>query len=119
MSRSALQLTISLTTTGRTSGQPRPVTLYGFKDGDGIVIVGSLGGSARNPAWVHNLRADPNARLKAGASTRPVMAREVDGTERDRLWRVVAAAFPLYEAYQRRTKRTIPLFVLEPVATDA
>jgi hypothetical protein len=27
----------------------------------------------------------------------------------------VCADFPLYETYQRRTKRTIPLFALEPV----
>ena len=108
-----------MTTTGRRSGEPRTVTLYGFVDGDGIVIVGSLGGSARNPAWVHNLRAEPSARLKAGTSTRPVRAREVSGTERDRLWDLVTAAFPLYATYQRRTKRTIPLFVLEPAAAGA
>ena len=41
------------------------------------------------------------------------MAREAAGEERDRLWTLVTEAFPLYETYQRRTKRLIPLFVLE------
>jgi deazaflavin-dependent oxidoreductase (nitroreductase family) len=113
-------LTVSLTTTGRKSGKPRTVTLYGFEDGDRVVIVGSLGGAARNPAWVLNLRAEPTARLTAASSTSPVQAREVtDAAERDRLWTLVTASFPLYAAYQRRTKRTIPLFVLEPIADGA
>jgi deazaflavin-dependent oxidoreductase (nitroreductase family) len=117
--RMTRRLTVSLTTTGRKSGKPRTVTLYGFEDGDRVVIVGSLGGAARNPAWVHNLRAEPSARLTTAASTWPVRAREVDGSERDRLWQLVTAAFPLYTTYQRRTKRTIPLFVLEPAPQDA
>jgi deazaflavin-dependent oxidoreductase (nitroreductase family) len=112
----ARRLTLSLTTTGRTSGKPRMVTLYGFEDGDRVVIVGSQGGAARHPAWVHNLRADPRAALALGTATRAVRAREVDGDERERLWLLVTAAFPLYATYQRRTARTIPLFALEPVA---
>ena len=42
-------------------------------------------------------------------------AEEVDGPERERLWRLVTEAFPLYTTYQRKTKRVIPLFVLEGV----
>ena len=48
-----------LTTTGRQTGEARTVTLYAFETPDGaLVITASLGGSARNPAWVHNLRAN-------------------------------------------------------------
>ncbi len=39
---------------------------------------------------------------------------DVDGPERDRLWELVCAEFPLYATYQRRTKRRVLLFVLEP-----
>ena len=45
-------------------------------------------------------------------------ASEVEGDERARLWELVGAAFPMYRSYQRRTTRTIPLFILEPVADD-
>jgi deazaflavin-dependent oxidoreductase (nitroreductase family) len=110
------RLTIELTTVGARSGEPRPVTLYAFPDDDSLVVVGSLGGSARNPAWVHNLRANPVASVTAEALTREMRAREVAGEERARLWSMVAAGYPMYAAFQRRTKRTIPLFVLEPVA---
>ena len=46
---------------------------------------------------------------------REVRATEVGGAERERLWDLVVEAFPLYASYQRKTKRVIPLFVLETV----
>ena len=104
---------VTLTTTGRRTGQPRAVPLYAFPDGDRLVIVGSRGGAARHPAWVANLRAQPRAGVRVGRDDRHVVAREVDGAERERLWRLVCDAFPLYATYQRRTTRTIPVFVLE------
>jgi F420H(2)-dependent quinone reductase len=90
------------------------VTLYAFEDGERLVIVGSRGGASRDPAWAVNLRHDPHALVKVGREEHAVRANEVDGPERDRLWKLVCADFPLYETYQRRTKRTIPLFALEP-----
>jgi F420H(2)-dependent quinone reductase len=108
---------VRLTTTGRQTGKARTVTLYAFETPDGaLVITASLGGSARNPAWVHNLRAEPRATVKVGGDERSVVAREVAGAERERLWTLVTKNFPLYETYQRRTKRLIPLFVLEDKA---
>ena len=50
-----------------------------------------------------------------GRETNDVQAREVDGSERARLWDLVCTEFPMYATYQRRTKRTIPLSVLEPI----
>jgi deazaflavin-dependent oxidoreductase (nitroreductase family) len=76
-----------------------------------------LAGAPKNPKWVGNLRANPRATLRRGKTAQPVRAKEVrDGAERDRLWRLVSGAFPLYETYQKRTKRQFPLFVLESVA---
>jgi len=106
---------LRLTTTGRRSGEARTVTLYAFDAGnEALVIVGSRGGAARHPAWVHNLRAEPRATVTIGREERGVVAREVDGPERERLWVVVTEAFPLYATYQRKTQRLIPLFVLDP-----
>lgn len=107
---------VVLTTTGRRSGEQRPVTLYAFDDGDRLVVVGSRGGSARDPAWAANLRDEPWATVKVGSEVRSVHATEADGTERDRLWDLVCEQFPLYATYQHRTKRRIPLFALEPAA---
>jgi F420H(2)-dependent quinone reductase len=109
---------IRLTSTGARSGQPRTATLYAWPDGDDrLVLVGSSGGSARHPAWVHNLRAHPDAVVERGRTPIPMRASEVpDGRERDRLWQLVVDAFPLYARYQQRTERRIPLFVLESMA---
>lgn len=110
-----MPMTITLTTTGRTSGIARPATLYAFEDGDRLVIVGSRGGAAHDPAWVSNLRAEPRATVTIGrAPARQVRAIAVGTEDRDRLWNLVCSTFPLYATYQQRTKRTIPLFVLVP-----
>ena len=110
-------MNIKLTTIGRRTGEPRTIPLYGWPDGDRLVIVGSKGGAAKNPDWVHNLRAEPRATVKKGREVQEYRATEVevDGPERDRLWTLVTEAFPLYAGYQRKTKRLIPLFVLGPV----
>jgi deazaflavin-dependent oxidoreductase (nitroreductase family) len=109
---------IRLIATGRRSGTAREVTLYAFDDGDRLIVVGSRGGDAKDPAWVRNLRAAPLARIRVGPEERDVRAREVDGAERERLWELVCREFPLYATYQRRTKRLIPLFALEPAKAD-
>jgi len=106
---------VHLTATGRRTGNSRTLPLYAFEAGNGaIVIVGSRGGSAKDPEWANNLRADPRATVKVNGEERSVVAREVSGAERDRLWAIAAEGFPLYETYKRKTKRQIPLFLLEP-----
>jgi len=114
-----MKVNVKVTTTGRRSGQHREVTLYAYEDGDRLVIVGSRGGAAQDPAWVRNLRSDPRATIKRGRKAWDVRAGEVEGgPERDRLWALVTSDFPLYKAYQRKTTRVIPLFVLETVGAD-
>jgi deazaflavin-dependent oxidoreductase (nitroreductase family) len=111
-----MKLSVKLTTTGRRTGKPREVPLYAFEDGDRLVVVGSRGGAANDPDWVGNLRTQSRATIRIGRDTREVLAQEVAGPERDRLWTLVTGAFPLYASYQRKTERVIPLFVLETVS---
>ena len=112
--RSALQIT--LTTTGRKTGKPHEVTLYAYPDNDRLVVVGSYGGRPNDPDWAANLRGTPLAMVRRRGEDIRYRVEEVDGPERERLWKLVTDAFPLYETYQGRTDRTIPLFVLEPTA---
>src|SRR5260370_37388 len=59
-----------LTTTGAKSGQPR-LSPLAFLDLDGkTIIFGSYAGAPKHPAWVHNLRANPQARVEVGERQR-------------------------------------------------
>ena len=107
----------TLIATGRKTGEARAVKLYVWPDGDDrFVLVGSSAGQAEDPAWVHNLRAEPRCALRFGKhDARPGRVTEVmEGPERDRLWAMVVEAFRYYATYQRKTDRLIPLFVFSP-----
>lgn len=107
-------LNVIVTMTGRTSGKRREVPLFAFVDGSRLVVIGSNAGADREPAWVGNLRANPNARVQVGREVRLVRAREAEGEEADRLWALAAHGYPGYELYRQMTDRHIPVVVLEP-----
>ena len=100
--------------TGARSGTVRTTPLGYIRDGDALVIVASKGGHPQNPAWLHNLRANPDAAVQVRSTRARVRAREATPAERERLWPMVLAAYAGYEAYQQRTAREIPLVILEP-----
>jgi deazaflavin-dependent oxidoreductase (nitroreductase family) len=99
---------------GARSGKRRTAPLAYVMDGDAYVIIASKGGHPRNPAWFHNLRANPDTTIQVGARKLHVRARVATPEERERLWPKAVEAHAGYEDYQRRTSRTIPLVFLEP-----
>ena len=99
---------------GAKSGTRRTTPLLYMEDGDDLVIVASKGGNPKNPAWYHNLRANPDTTVQVGREKREVHARVASDTERERLWPKVVETYSSYEDYQKRTDRKIPLVVLEP-----
>jgi deazaflavin-dependent oxidoreductase (nitroreductase family) len=115
-----------LTTTGRKSGLPRTCALTYLKDGEAWVVVASNGGSDTPPAWLGNLKANPNVTVQDGRRTFPATARVAEGADRERLWPLVnrnnRGLAPVlhrgtsgrYDAYQRRTEREIAVVVIEP-----
>ncbi len=106
---------------GARTGTAREDTLLYRAHGDDLVVVASKGGGERNPAWLHNLRAHPDVTVELPGSRRPVAvhAREVDGEEREALWRFMVEMWPFYETYQRNTQRRIPIVVLTPQTAGA
>ncbi|MFF3756985.1 nitroreductase family deazaflavin-dependent oxidoreductase [Streptomyces sp. NPDC002185] len=106
--------TLVLTHRGRTSGALRRTGLIYGEDEANFVVVGSNGGSDLHPQWYLNLLADPRARIQVAADVHEVVAREAEGAERDRLWDAMAAIFPQYKSYRKKTERRIPVVVLEP-----
>lgn len=104
---------------GARTGIRRSSALLYMEDGDNLVVVASRGGSARNPAWFHNLRAHPDTTVQVGSSRRRVCARVATPEERARLWPRAVGVYSHYENYQRRTEREIPLVILEPLASES
>jgi len=101
-----------LTTTGAKSGQKR-LSPLAFLNLDGrTIIFGSYGGAPKDPAWVHNLRANPQARIEVGAGEYDVVARELPTAERDEVLPALIAIAPVFEEYQAKAGRIIPLFEL-------
>jgi F420H(2)-dependent quinone reductase len=98
---------------GAKSGVKRTSPLVYVEDGDDVVLVASKGGNPKNPAWFHNLKANPDTTVQIGAEKRPVRARVATDAERERLWPKAVATYSGYDGYQKRTGRKIPLVVLE------
>jgi deazaflavin-dependent oxidoreductase (nitroreductase family) len=103
-----------LTTTGAKSGQPRLSPLAYFRVDGKLLIIGSFAGADVNPAWVHNLRANPSAHIEVGNDSSDVIARELPSDERDDLFGRITAAAPGFAEYQAKTTRVIPVFELQP-----
>ena len=103
-----------LSTTGAKSGRPRLSPLAYFRIDGKLLIIGSFAGADVNPAWVHNLRANPSARVEIGNDFSDVTARELPRAERDELFAKISAAAPGFADYQAKTTRVIPVFELQP-----
>ncbi|HEX4840992.1 MAG TPA: nitroreductase family deazaflavin-dependent oxidoreductase [bacterium] len=104
-----------LTTTGRRSGQPQTTALTYLTEGTHYAVVASNGGAPQHPAWLHNLRAFPQAQIQVGSMVHRVHVREAVGAERERLWNRMVQLYAGYRGYQARTTRQIPVLVLEPI----
>jgi deazaflavin-dependent oxidoreductase (nitroreductase family) len=102
--------------TGRRSGRPRTQPLAYTPAGDGYAVIASKGGAAQHPLWYLNLGANPLAEVTVGRETRRVLARDAQGEERERLWRALADLYPGYDRYAQKTRRLIPVVVLEPAS---
>ena len=104
-----------LTTTGRSTGEKRTVPLIYVQDGPRYAIVASKGGAPDHPGWYKNLEKTPEVELQVKDEVFGARARTAKGKERERLWRKANAVWPHYDEYATKTKREIPVVVLERV----
>jgi len=92
-----------LTTTGRRSKAQRTTPL----------IYGRHGDDYDHPAWYLNLTDDPEVHVQVLADRFAARARTATGEERTALWRLMAQQWPSYDDYQAKTRRELPVVVLE------
>jgi F420H(2)-dependent quinone reductase len=101
--------------TGAKSGAKRTSPLMYLEDGDAVAVVASKAGQPTNPAWFHNLKANPDTTIQIGSAVREVRAHVATDEERDRLWPKFVAFYPGYDFFQSNAKgRKIPIVILEP-----
>lgn len=107
---------VLVTTTGRRSGHAHTVPVFGFSEGNAVVLVASNAGKDQHPAWFLNLQAHPEAEVQLGRERRQVRARAATPAERKRLWPRLVGYYRGYDVYRQRTEREIPVVILEPIA---
>jgi deazaflavin-dependent oxidoreductase (nitroreductase family) len=110
--------TLLLTTRGRRSGKLRRTALIYGRDGDRYLVVASSGGGKEHPSWYLNLAESPEVQVQVGAHKFTAQALTATAEEKPRLWRLMASIWPDYDRYQAKTKRDIPVVILERLTTD-
>lgn len=104
-----------LTTKGAKTGEERTHPLVYSRDGDRFVIIASKGGAPTNPAWYHNLRANPEVTVELGAEKFRARAKVANDADRRRLYDKHAERMPAFADYEKKTTRKIPVVVLERI----
>ena len=105
---------VLLSTLGARTGRLRKTPLMRVEHAGTYAVVASMAGADQHPHWYSNVLAHPRVGLRDGARVVDLLAREVTGPERDRWWSRACTAFPSYVSYASRTRRRIPVLLLEP-----
>jgi deazaflavin-dependent oxidoreductase (nitroreductase family) len=98
-------------------GQDRPEAANGRRPvpgrEDAWLVVASAGGSARHPAWYHNMAAHPDqVWIEFGGRHVRVTPTQLDGDARAQAWQRITQSQPRYAGYEQKTDRAIPVIRL-------
>jgi deazaflavin-dependent oxidoreductase (nitroreductase family) len=104
-----------VTMKGAKSGRTITLPLAYSKDGNRFVVIASYAGAPHNPSWYHNLVAHPDVTIELGSEKFPAKASVAQGAERDRLFKQQADQLPIFNEYQKKTTRRIPVIVIDRV----
>jgi deazaflavin-dependent oxidoreductase (nitroreductase family) len=104
-----------LHTTGAKTGREHVTPVMYRRVGGGYAVFASFAGGPRNPAWYHNLVANPEVQAEIGPQTLRLRARVAGDAERAPIWTAQKAEFPGFQEYEDKTPRQIPVVMLEPV----
>ena len=115
LNSSGTDLVVVLHHVGARSGALRKTPLAYFTQGDDVILIASKGGAPEHPAWLHNIRKNPDVELWVGPRGGAYRAREATGEERARLWSLATSMYSGFDGYQARTGgREIPVVVCSP-----
>jgi deazaflavin-dependent oxidoreductase (nitroreductase family) len=105
-----------LTYRGRTTGRLyRTGLFYGEDDGRLVLVASGSAITHTHPQWYLNVVAHPEVGVQVLGERFPARARTAEGAERERLWRLMVGLAPVYRTYEARSRRVIPVVVLDRV----
>ena len=107
-----------LHTIGARTGAERVHPMMYQRVQGGYAVFASKAGAPVNPAWYHNLLANPKVTAEMGTEMIELVARVAGEREREPIWTAQKAAYPGFAGYERKTTREIPVVILEPAAGD-
>ncbi|MCB1844566.1 MAG: nitroreductase family deazaflavin-dependent oxidoreductase [Halioglobus sp.] len=110
-----MQTVALIETLGARTGKLRDIVTLCMPEGDSLILVGSNWGQPRDPAWVHNMRANPQVHVRYRGFVGPMIASEVTGEAREALWQRLVQHNPQYAHYQAGTTRTLPVIRLQRI----
>lgn len=111
------QHSLLLTSIGRKTGLKRSAVLpYVPDDQGGLIVVASNGGRPNNPAWLENIRTNPQCEIVVNRRKRSASGSIPSGKERERLLDMVAVTRPQvynYEYHAAQHGRLLEIVVLK------
>jgi deazaflavin-dependent oxidoreductase (nitroreductase family) len=106
---------IIVTSLGASTANIRKFALMRVEYGGEYALVASMGGAPNNPAWYHNLVAEPRVMIQDGPTPHDYITHIAAGDERSRWWERSVEVFAPYAEYALATNRIIPVFVARRV----
>jgi len=108
---------VVLTHVGAKSSRTRTSALVYFTDRGRVILIASNFGESRNPAWYHNVKANPTVTLYGRGIRGHFVAEEIHGAERDRLFqraKDAPAPYGQHEQVAAAKSRYIPVIGFTP-----
>ena len=102
---------VILNTIGAKSGEVRPTPLVALIEPDAMYVFASKAGAPTNPAWYHNLVAEPEITVEYGAESFAALVEELPEAEGQEKLAAQAALMPQFNEYiENAAPRVIPAF---------
>jgi deazaflavin-dependent oxidoreductase (nitroreductase family) len=105
-----------VTMKGAKTGRTLTIPLMYVPYQKGVLLVASLGGAPKNPAWYGNLVKYPDIEVDHRGQRARLRARLARPDEKPTLWPICDSCYAPYADYRKRTTRDIPIFVCQPAA---
>jgi len=109
---------LMLKTVGAKTGKERHSIVARFENPGhpgAWLVIGSAGGSARNPSWCYNLAKNPGqVWVTVEQEVHKVNPDSLHGAERGEAWKRIVSLAPQFGKYEKTTDRLIPVIRLTP-----